>query len=904
MVELVDALDSKSSTVRCVGSSPTGGTINPLKYFEKANPLWENCFQMTGLSWGISMKKYFYAATAAIFAFMTATSASAEMVKGQAGEFYPYGKTYDFESVYFSSTSEGAVLRLPLPKNIVAYLVVPPGGGNAGFQVTPYLSMPTTPKAPALPDDLGYGFELMGTGLNERGSYNGYIVFDLDQGKTVAEINKSPKLRKYCSPEQTTFNPQMCALKTGTPVTEHTSAKYAVVSPIRSDDHTNLMTMFPTVPVGFDNLVVAEVNTFGTIIPVKLNKEALKGLIDANNGDVSGMPFFEAVAHALAEGRKDKAEELRSRLYMRTDGEMLKAMQLFRDDPNFQMLFREQIMERSAWGRGRGMTSAMALLLRLENGGWNEAGKLREELVQKSYRDFKEYNEGFRDFEHSYDIKQFDTIDAMLAGLKIGANDTLNVAPGLKTKEDLAKPTSGVTADWDKTAGEVANYIDDHLKNLVPYQDDVSDSVFLRGAEAAHELGAGSEGALANRAYNRAANLASEALSSSSPAEIRNAITLLKASGITSTDTQGAIEAKLEEKLGKAASERLKASLNKLRKGVNADVLEDVANSLSSVYIVGKDDPDKLLVTYSDGGKKDKDKDKKNIRIHRDKDKDGGKGDTGTEDNTDKKDDSDGGSGEDGNNSDGDNSSDDDGDGGDGSGGVSDGGSASGGGPCEPIEVDRKNLHNFADQTHWMRILDRLKAANFQMNCGDDSNDDTPADDEDEEAERDDTPPPPHDDCAKLRDQSDAAKKELIEGQLGATRESVREVNEALDIQKELRKDTERELNEVRAYAQEARKEAEANPGDASLKANADGFDQAAETIEGKMTLQDRSVEWLQDLKKTFEDLLKEMEDTAKDSDIDRAVCKMSELGKRAQKLSQEENPIQPEMFETPDMLQ
>ena len=27
VVELVDALDSKSSTVRCVGSSPTGGTI-------------------------------------------------------------------------------------------------------------------------------------------------------------------------------------------------------------------------------------------------------------------------------------------------------------------------------------------------------------------------------------------------------------------------------------------------------------------------------------------------------------------------------------------------------------------------------------------------------------------------------------------------------------------------------------------------------------------------------------------------------------------------------------------------------------------------------------------------------------------------------------------------------------
>jgi hypothetical protein len=29
VVELVDALDSKSSTVRCVGSSPTGGTILP-----------------------------------------------------------------------------------------------------------------------------------------------------------------------------------------------------------------------------------------------------------------------------------------------------------------------------------------------------------------------------------------------------------------------------------------------------------------------------------------------------------------------------------------------------------------------------------------------------------------------------------------------------------------------------------------------------------------------------------------------------------------------------------------------------------------------------------------------------------------------------------------------------------
>ena len=40
VVELVDALDSKSSTVRFVGSSPTGGTIFS-QHREKLRPAWD-----------------------------------------------------------------------------------------------------------------------------------------------------------------------------------------------------------------------------------------------------------------------------------------------------------------------------------------------------------------------------------------------------------------------------------------------------------------------------------------------------------------------------------------------------------------------------------------------------------------------------------------------------------------------------------------------------------------------------------------------------------------------------------------------------------------------------------------------------------------------------------------------
>jgi hypothetical protein len=228
--------------------------------------------------------------------------AKTDRVKGNAGALYPYGDVQEDKvaSALFTH-NEGGTLAADLANNVKVYVIAPPGSpdpdGNV-YSLTPYFSMPTSQRAPALPTDLGYGVDFEVEGAHGDHIPATYVVFDLDQGKTVNEIAKDKKLSYFCLPTASTFNPAGCALLKGIPTSDHTNLKYGVVSPIRDVEHNDLMFMNTTIPIGYDNLIVTVVNTQATFIPIRLTKDVLTDVIRADKPGYT-MPLTEAMVHAV-----------------------------------------------------------------------------------------------------------------------------------------------------------------------------------------------------------------------------------------------------------------------------------------------------------------------------------------------------------------------------------------------------------------------------------------------------------------------------------------------------------------------------------------------------------------------------------------------------------------------------
>ncbi|OGC50894.1 hypothetical protein A2716_02570 [candidate division WWE3 bacterium RIFCSPHIGHO2_01_FULL_40_23] len=224
-----------------------------------------------------------------------------ERVRGNAEEDFPFGEIKDDFIVNGPLEQKGGVFVAELANNVKAYLVIPPGyaAGGEVYRMTPYFSMPTSERAPALPTDFGYGVDFESETAHFEGIDPVYLVFDLDQGKTVKEIIEDDKLNFFCMPLSPYFNPAGCAFIKRIPLSEHTNRKYAVVSPVRSVEFNDLMFMNTTIPIGYDGLLVSQVTTQATYIPIKLTKDVLTDVVRANRQNYS-IPRIEAVTHAVS----------------------------------------------------------------------------------------------------------------------------------------------------------------------------------------------------------------------------------------------------------------------------------------------------------------------------------------------------------------------------------------------------------------------------------------------------------------------------------------------------------------------------------------------------------------------------------------------------------------------------
>ncbi len=231
----------------------------------------------------------------------TQQKANTKRLTGNAGETYPYGNIKEETITSDLFDDEGGVLTAYLSNNIRAYLIVPPGYSGYGgdvYKLTPYFSMPTSKKAPALPTDLGYGVDFEIENTHSDNIEPLYLVFDLDQGKTVAQIANDQKIKNYCLPTLPTFNATGCALLNKVPLSDHTNTKYGVVSPVRDADYTNLMFMNSTIPIGFDNLVVVQITKQATFIPIVLSQDVLTDVVKADKPGFT-IPLIEGLVHAV-----------------------------------------------------------------------------------------------------------------------------------------------------------------------------------------------------------------------------------------------------------------------------------------------------------------------------------------------------------------------------------------------------------------------------------------------------------------------------------------------------------------------------------------------------------------------------------------------------------------------------
>jgi len=229
------------------------------------------------------------------------STATTDRVRGNAGEFYPYGDVQADKDVASLIGPEGGVLTVNLAKDVKAYLIVPPGYSSVDgdiYKLTPYFSMPTSKNAPALPTDLGYGVDFEIENNSQESIEPLYLVFDLDKGKTVQAIAKDSKVNTFCLPTIPDFNPIGCALLKGIPLENHTNTKYGVVSPVRDVDHNDLMFMNSTIPIGYDNLIVTQITNQATFIPIVLSQDVLTDVVRADKPGYT-IPLIEAMVQAV-----------------------------------------------------------------------------------------------------------------------------------------------------------------------------------------------------------------------------------------------------------------------------------------------------------------------------------------------------------------------------------------------------------------------------------------------------------------------------------------------------------------------------------------------------------------------------------------------------------------------------
>ncbi len=177
--------------------------------------------------------------------------------------------------------NDATSIPVKLNDKIEAYLITPNGYGRETAAIlSPYTSMPTGKDHPLLSDELGYGLEVE----LENSNFNNfekpmYLVFSLDGGKTINDIEKDKKLSRYCSPRQYTFDPMECALLKKVPAASHTNYQFGVVHPLFYDDGSQTLEINRTLPIGFDNLVVSQITSQGTYIPQKWSVETLTSAV-------------------------------------------------------------------------------------------------------------------------------------------------------------------------------------------------------------------------------------------------------------------------------------------------------------------------------------------------------------------------------------------------------------------------------------------------------------------------------------------------------------------------------------------------------------------------------------------------------------------------------------------------
>ena len=828
------------------------------------------------------MKKILSAAVLFACISCLAPPSQAAMVKGKAGDLFPYATTYPFESVDFAAGAEGLSVKLPLPKNVTAWIVFPPGiyGAEAmPYKATPYLSMPTASDGPLLSDDLGYGFELLRTSRSSPGGAGGdgaFVVFDLDQGKTVAQINANPKLRKYCSPAVATFNPYMCAYINNVPASEYTNRKYAVVAPIRSPGLRHLAVMLPTLPIGFDNLVVAEISVSGAYIPVKLDKETTESLMNASRSksprgnDISGIPYTEPVALALALGRRDKVEELKDSLSPDTFGEWFKVMEMFPDDKNLVSGFGDMMLKRGGEAaRGDQMLEAMAILLRLEAANNPLAKILREQLEKKAFASVKDFADTGK-----YTPNDFNALDALLAGAKVSASEPLHLAAENKGEVKANLPATGDSPEWDALTADIRKHAEGYLTALAGNTTVESPSAPLRGAQAAHELGSPSANDLATRAYAHAVDQAKKALASDDAGEIRAALGELTASGITGFDAHADVSKELHDRLIEVAADELKKAEADLRSGnASEPVLEKIPGALFAAYSEGADPATLPLVgsaaCINFDAKGDNQARSADVlerlkagSLHKKctdeeppplpaKKKEEARTATVTpvEKHQEAK-----------------------------------------APPPAKKRVEALKAPPPAKKHEETRKTQPPAAKQEAVNA-------TPAPVKKAEAEPK-TPLPVK--CAQLRGRSPATQRKFIDALVASAQKTLDDANAVFEQAQVAQKSEREDLDEVRKDAATARADANAHRGGPTAEQTAQGLEDAVQRGEAKMKMYDKQFASIEEHKKACEQNLQEAKDIAmnSDKDLDKVMCTASEISKRNAELGKAKIAVQPEDFQ------
>ncbi len=373
-----------------------------------------------------------------------------DRITGNAGELYPYGEIDDKKVLYRPFDEFGTVAIFNMPNNVRAYVIVPPAYGSEDtLVITPYESMPTNKEAVELNSDLGYGFELEMQNFDWDEINPLYVVFDLDQGKTVQEIIKNEKLAYACNPTLTSFNPSVCALMNKVPLGDHTTYQYGILTPARDEANVDVMWMNTTIPIGFENLIVAEIKRQGTYIPQKLTKEIVTDLIKSNKlGEQFAIPMMDIYAHALKLNLLGNTNVLDStyalnnamgmyelnkkvhlldptisflREYMKKLDENEQNNIKYRLDDlensktsAIEDLLNEGSIKLSAVKSSNALT-AVGFLRRMENENYKEAEKTRKEAAEELYKNFTYFlGDDYKESMEYFDNQLWPSLHALI----------------------------------------------------------------------------------------------------------------------------------------------------------------------------------------------------------------------------------------------------------------------------------------------------------------------------------------------------------------------------------------------------------------------------------------------------------------------------------------------------------